>query len=100
MATDHVLPPADWLRATVAMAHLSEARLAHVRNCPACRLAWYRAGAFRAGCIEPRYGARVLASLDTMPLPAEVRDHLRRCLSCRLLVLDGSRAMAADHATP
>lgn len=100
MATDHVLPPADWLHATLAMAHLSEARLAHLRNCPACRLAWYRAGAFRAGCIDPRIGVQVLASLGATQLPAEVRDHLLRCVSCRLLVLDASRAMASDHATP
>lgn len=99
MGTKHVLPPADSITAILAMAHQSDASLDHVRKCPACRLAWYRAGAFRSGCIDPRRGARVIAALGMTPLPGGVREHVERCLSCLLLVIDGSHAMAADNAS-
>jgi hypothetical protein len=55
---------------------LTEETLAHLRTCAACRIAWYRAGAWRGGCTDQRLGAVVLAGAGaTAPLSAEVRVH-------------------------
>jgi hypothetical protein len=97
MGTNHVLPPADPVAAILAMAQQSDANLEHVRTCAACRWAWYRAGAFRAGCTDPRRGGIASQSIGADPLPPPAREHIERCLACRLLVLDAARAVTAHR---
>lgn len=86
----HVPPPAlaaDPTRgaAAIHITALTEENLAHLRACTACRIAWYRAGAWRAGCTDQRLGAAVLAGAGAAdPLSAEVRAHLAVCIACQL----------------
>ncbi len=98
MGDEHVTPPANPLEAMVAIARQDDAAMHHLRACPRCRLAWYRVGAFRAGCTDPRLGAVVLGSIGLTSPPSAGRDHLAACLACRLLILDATRAMAAGRA--
>jgi hypothetical protein len=98
MGVEHVTPPENPLEAMVAIARQDDAAMHHLRACPRCRVAWYRVGAFRAGCTDPRLGAVVLASVGIPRLPDAARDHIARCLACRLLALDATRAMAAGPA--
>lgn len=93
MTVEHVLPPARSLDAMVAIVRLDDATVRHLRDCPRCRLAWYRVGAFRAGCTDPRMGGAVMGSIGRTPLPDAVREHIDGCLACRLLVLDATRVM-------
>lgn len=95
MTSDHVLPPADPLDAMFALARQDDAGLHHLRHCGRCRAAWYRAGAFRAGCTDPRLGVMILGAAGHSTLPDAAREHVAGCLACRLLVLDATRAMSA-----
>jgi hypothetical protein len=98
MDVEHVLPPADPIVAMLAIARQDDARARHLRHCRPCRIAWYRVGAFRAGCTDPRLGVVVIGSIGRAPLPDAARDHIEGCLACRLLVLDATRAMDAGGA--
>jgi predicted anti-sigma-YlaC factor YlaD len=98
MDVDHVVPPISAIDAMVAITRQNDATVDHLRRCPRCRLAWYRVGAFRAGCTDPRLGAAVLGSIGLIPLPEATRDHLAACLACRLLTLDATGAMNAGRA--
>jgi len=97
MDVKHVIPPTDAIDAMLAMVRQDDARVHHVRRCPCCRIAWYRVGAFRAGCTDPRMGVAVMASMGRTPLPDAARDHIEGCLACRLLRLDATRAMDAGE---
>jgi hypothetical protein len=98
MDGEHVLPPADPIDAMLAIARQDDVGMHHLRHCERCRIAWYRVGAFRAGCTDPRLGVAVMASMDRTTLPHTARKHVEACLACRLLVLDAMRAMTApDH---
>ena len=98
MDVEHVIPPANSIDAIAAIARQDDARVDHLHHCPRCRIAWYRVGAFRAGCTDPRVGAVVMGSIRRAPLSAAARDHIEGCLACRLLVLDATRAMDACGA--
>jgi len=97
MGGEHVMPPASSIDAMIAIARRDDATVQHIRQCPHCRVAWYRIGAFRAGCTDPRLGVVVLESIGR-PLPDAARDHTEQCLACRLLVLDAPRTMNAAGA--
>jgi hypothetical protein len=98
MDVEHVIPPANAIDAMAAIARQDDASVHHLRHCPRCRIAWYRVGAFRAGCTDPRVGVVVIGSIRRAPLPDVARDHIEGCLACRLLVLDATRAMDAGGA--
>lgn len=98
MDAEHVIPPANAIDAMVAIAQQDDATVHHLRRCSRCRIAWYRVGAFRAGCIDPRMGVVVMGSIRLAPLPDAARDHIEACLACRLLALDATRAMDARSA--
>jgi hypothetical protein len=98
MDVEHVLPPADPIDAMLAIARQDGAGLHHLRHCRHCRIAWYRVGAFRAGCTDPRVGVVVMGSIGRARLPDAARDHIEGCLACRLLVLEATRAMVAGGA--
>ena len=98
MDVEHVVPPASPIDAMVAIARHDDATLDHLRRCPRCRLAWYGVGAFRAGCTDPRLGAMVMGAIGHTPEPEAARAHIAVCLTCRLLVLDATRAMSTDRA--
>ena len=98
MDVEHVIPPANSIDAIAAIARQDDARVDHLHHCPRCRIAWYRVGAFRAGCTDPRVGVVVMNSIRRVPLPDAARDHIEGCLACRLLVLDATRAMDACGA--
>lgn len=94
---EHVPAPAD---GTVALGRLSDAELAHLRRCHACRAAWFHAGAWKAGCSDPRAGALASRSLgDADAQTAEVRDHVSKCLACAL-ERRAWEACEASRATP
>jgi hypothetical protein len=97
MGVEHVIPPADSIDAMPAITRCDAAAIEHIRRCQRCRVAWYRVGAFRAGCTDPRIGALVTASVGQMPLPATVRAHLAVCLACHVFALDGAAAVHADR---
>jgi hypothetical protein len=98
MDGEHVLPPADPIDAMIAIARQDDAGVHHLHHCRRCRVAWYRVGAFRAGCTDPRLGIAVMGSLGRPTLPDAARKHVEKCLACRLLVLDATRATTApDH---
>ena len=98
MDVEHVIPPANSIDAMAAIARLNGTSVHHLRHCPRCRIAWYRVGAFRAGCTDPRVGVVVMGSIRRVPLPKAARDHIEGCLACRVLVLDATRAMDAGGA--
>ncbi len=89
----------DPIKAMLAIARQSDAELRHLRACPRYRIAWYRAGAFRAGCADPRLGAVVMGSIGLARPPAVARQHLERCLGCRLLMLDARRTIPSVDGT-
>ena len=93
MNSNHVIPPADSIVAMLAIARLDDATTHHLRRCLRCRIAWYRVGAFRAGCTDPRKGVLVMGTIEGESLTNTARDHLERCVACRLLSLDAARAM-------
>ena len=93
MDAEHHLPPADPIDALAAAARLDELSLCHIRGCTRCRVAWYQAGAFRAGCTDPRLGAHALRILDGRHIEEPtVRAHLEQCFACRVLLLEAKRA--------
>ena len=98
MDVEHVIPPAHAIDAMLAIARQDDATVHHIRQCQRCRIAWYRVGAFRAGCTDPRAGVAVAGSIGRAPLPDAARDHIEGCLACRLLVLDATRAMDGGGA--
>jgi predicted anti-sigma-YlaC factor YlaD len=98
MDIEHVTPPTNSIAAMLAIARLDDATVRHLRECPRCRIAWYRAGAFRAGCTDPRMGVVVMGSIGRAPLPDAARKHIEGCLACRLLALEAARAMDARGA--
>jgi hypothetical protein len=98
MPPDHVIPPANAIDAMAAIARQDDASVHHLRHCARCRIAWYRVGAFRAGCTDPRLGVGVMGSIRRAPLPAAAREHIEGCLACQPLVLDATRAMDAGGA--
>jgi len=97
MDGDHVLPPADLVDAMLAIARQDDAGMHHLRHCGRCRVAWYRVGAFRAGCTDPRLGVAVMGAAGGPILSDMVRAHVEGCLACRVLVLDARRAMGAPE---
>jgi hypothetical protein len=97
MGVEHVIPPADPMDAIPAITRCDAAAIEHIHRCPRCRVAWYRVGAFRAGCTDPRIGALVTASVDHVPRPATVRAHLAACLACHVFALDAAAAVRADR---
>jgi predicted anti-sigma-YlaC factor YlaD len=96
MDAEHLLPPLHPLDALVAAAQLDELSLRHLRSCSTCRAAWYKVGAFPAGCTDPRLGALMLHALGSRPIEPRVHAHMETCLSCRLRLLQASRAMDAS----
>lgn len=96
MDAEHLLPPLHPREALEAVAQLDERSLHHLRSCATCRAAWYRVGAFPAGCTDPRLGALTLEALGSRPPAPRVRAHLEHCLACRLRLLQASRATAAS----
>jgi hypothetical protein len=96
MDAEHFLPPLHLLEALDAAAQLDERTLRHLRSCSTCRAAWYKVGAFPAGCTDPRLGALTLQSRGSRPIEPRVRAHLEHCLACRLRLLQASRATAAS----
>ena len=62
MGAEHRLPPADPLDAVLAIVRLDDAGVHHLPHCLRCRIAWYRAGAFRAGCTDPRLGVALMGA--------------------------------------
>lgn len=100
MGDEHVVPPADPMDAMPAITRCDAAAIEHIRRCRRCRVAWYRVGAFRAGCTDPRIGALVTASVGQVPLPATVRAHVAVCLACHVFALDGAAAVHADRLAP
>lgn len=97
MDVEHYLPPEEPLDALTAATQLDERSLHHIRTCTRCRVAWYHSGAFRAGCTDPRIGARVLGALDGRQLAPPVAAHLEGCLACRFFLLDAKRAGSASR---
>lgn len=95
MDAEHFLPPLYLLDALDVAAQLDERLLRHLRSCSTCRLAWYKVGAFPAGCTDPRLGALALLALGSRSLELRVRAHVEQCLACRLRSLQASRAMGA-----
>lgn len=100
MDAEHRLPPADPLDAMLAIVRLDDAGVHHLRHCRRCRVAWYRVGAFRAGCTDPRLGVAVMGAIGRTPLPDAARDHIESCLACRLLVLEATRAIPGLRSSP
>ena len=98
MDVEHVMPPANSIEAMLAIARLNDAAVDHLRSCSGCRIAWYRAGAFRAGCTDPRMGGVVMGSIGRTLLPTAAQHHIECCLACRLLVLSATRVMNAGSA--
>ena len=96
MAVEHPLPPEEALQALAAVARLDERSLRHIRGCARCRVAWYRTGAFRAGCTEPRLGARVVLGLGERVREPAVHAHLLQCLACRVLLVEAERRLAQE----
>ena len=92
MDAEHLLPPLHSLDALAAAAQLDEPTLLHLRSCSSCHAAWYRVGAFPAGCTDPRLGALTLQAPGSRPLEPRVQAHLEQCLSCRLRLLQAFRA--------
>jgi len=97
MGGEHVMPPTSSMAAMAAIGRQDDATVLHIRHCPRCRIAWYRTGAFRAGCTDPRMGVVVVESIGR-PLPDAARDHTEQCLACRLLVLEATDTMSAAGA--
>lgn len=95
MGAEHLLPPRHPLDALDAAAQLDELTLLHLRSCSTCRAAWYKVGAFPAGCTDPRLGALTLQALGSRPIELRVHAHMEHCLSCRLRLLQASRATDA-----
>jgi predicted anti-sigma-YlaC factor YlaD len=95
MEAEHCLPPSHPLDALVAAAQLDERSLRHLRACSTCRIAWYRVGAFPAGCTDPRLGARVRQALGAPSREPLTQEHLEHCLACRLQFLQATRAVGA-----
>lgn len=95
MDAEHLLPPLHPLDALAAAAQLDEFTLHHLRSCSTCRAAWYKVGAFPAGCTDPRLGALTLQALGSRPPDPRVHAHLDHCLACRLRLLQASRATGA-----
>jgi predicted anti-sigma-YlaC factor YlaD len=96
MDAEHLLPPLHLLDALTAAAQLDELTLRHLRSCSTCRTAWYKVGAFPAGCTDPRLGALTLQALGSLPLEPRVHSHIENCLACRLRLVQASRA-AGDY---
>jgi predicted anti-sigma-YlaC factor YlaD len=95
MGAEHLLPPLHPLDALDAAAQLDELTLRHLRSCSTCRAAWYKVGAFPAGCTDPRLGALMLQALGTRQPEPRVHAHLEHCLACRLRLLQAARAISA-----
>jgi hypothetical protein len=89
-APGHIPPPAQAVDPTrgAAVKHttaLTEENLAHLRACTTCRIAWYRAGAWRPSCTDQRLGAAVLAGAGAIDrLSAGARAHVDVCIACQL----------------
>lgn len=96
MDAEHFLPPLHLLEALDAAAQLDGLTLCHLRSCSICRTAWYKVGAFPAGCTDPRLGALTLQLLGSRPIGPRVHAHLKNCLACRLRLLQASRATGAS----
>ncbi len=96
MDAEHFLPPLHLLDALDAAAQLDELTLSHLRSCSNCRTAWYKVGAFPAGCTDPRLGALTLQALGSRLPEPRVHAHLEHCLACRLRLLQASRATDAS----
>lgn len=81
---EHLAPPHD-TNALEMLAGLSDAALLHLRNCSACRAAWYRAGAWKPSCTDPRLGAALSLALGSPEsAPARVLVHVSECVACAI----------------
>lgn len=79
---EHLAPPHK-ARALTVLTELSDEALRHLRDCATCRAAWYRAGAWKAGCCDPRLGAVASLTLgDTATTTERVQSHISECLAC------------------
>lgn len=95
MDDEHLLPPLHLLDALNVVAQLDEPLLRHLRRCSTCRVAWYKVGAFPAGCSDPSLGALALLAPGFHSLEPRVHAHVEHCPACRLRLLQTTRTKGA-----